>query len=146
MQKLQDCHKTKRYVVHVPHCSRAFRGILAAALRLSDHLPCSSLAAIVRQIRGWRTITSFIRTPCVSCSSLAAALCVLRLSYDFQKTRTNRKEKEHVENSLQQPYDLVFRTAVLPCCSQHREAAIRDKEICRRRQVHGCRKANAKQA
>ena len=133
MQKLQDCRKTKRYVVRVPTCTRAFRGILTAALRLSPWLPCCSLAAVVRQMRGWRTITSVVRTPCVSCSSLAAALCVLRLSYVFQKTQTNRKENEYVENSLRQPCDLVFRTAVLRCCSQHREAAVRNQEICRHR-------------
>ena len=80
---------------------------------------------------GWRTITSVVRTPCVSCSSLATALCALRLSYVFQKTKTNRKENEHVENSLRQPCDLVFRTTVLRCCLQHREAAIRNQEICR---------------
>ena len=91
-------------------------------------------------MRGWRTITSAVRTPCVSCSSLAAALCVLRLSYTSQKTQANRKENEHVENSLRQPCDLVFRTAVLRCSILHREAAARNPEICRRGQVHGCRK------
>ena len=60
--------------------------------------------------------------------------------------QTNRKENEHVENSLRQPCDLVFRTAVLRCCSQHREAAVRNQEICRPRPVHGCRKADVKQA
>ena len=93
-------------------------------------------------MRGWRTITSVVRTPCVSCSSLAAALCVLRLSYTSQKTQANRKENEHVENSLWQPCDLVFRTAVLRCSILHREAATRNQEICRRGQVHGCRKAD----
>ena len=34
----------------------------------------------------------------MSCSSLAAALRVLRLSYVSQKTYTNHKENEHVEN------------------------------------------------
>ena len=133
MQKLQDCRRTKQYVVRVPHCSRAFRGILATALRLSARLPCGSLAADVRQMRGLRTITSVVRTPCVSCSSLATALCVLRLSYVSQKTKTNRKENEHVENSLRQPCDLVFRTAVLRCSILHLEAAVRNQEICRRR-------------
>ena len=133
MQKLQDCRKTKRYVVRVLHCSRAFCGILATALRYSTRLPCNSLAADVRQMRGMRTITSVVRIPCVSCSSLSAALCVLRLPYVSEKTQTNRKENEHVENSLRQPCDLVFRTAVLRCCSQHREAAVRNQEICRRR-------------
>ena len=97
-------------------------------------------------MRGWRTITSVVRTPCVSCSSLAAALCVLRLSYTSQKTQANRKENEHVENSLRQPCDLVFRTAVLRCSILHREAAARNPEICRRGQVHGCRKADVTQA
>ena len=97
-------------------------------------------------MRGWRTITSVVRTTCVSCSSLATALCVLRLSYVSQKTQTNRKENEHVENLLRQPCDLAFRTAVLRCCSQHREAAVRNQEICRRSKVHGCRKADVKQA
>ena len=94
--------------------------------------PCDKthgyLAAVVRQMRGWRTITSVVRTPCVSYSSLAAALCVLQLSYVFQKTQTNRKENEHVENSLRQPCDLVFRTAVLRCCSQQSEAAVRNQD------------------
>ena len=94
----------------------------------------------------WRTITSVVRTPCVSCSSIAAALCVLRLQYTSQKTQANRKENEHVENSLQQPCDLVFRTAVLRCSILHREAAARNPEICRRGQVHGCRKADVTQA
>ena len=133
MQKLQDCRKTKRIVVRVPHCGRAFSGILATALRLSARLPCGSLAADVRQMRGLRTITSVVRTPCVSCISLATALCVLRLSYVTQKTQTNRKENEHVENSLRQPCDLVFRTAVLRCSILHLEAAVRNHEICRRR-------------
>ena len=97
-------------------------------------------------MRGWRTITSVVRTPCVSCSSLAAALCVLRLSYTSQKTQANRKENEHVENSLRQPCDLVFRTAVLRCSILHREAAARNPEICPRGQVHGCRKADVTQA
>ena len=69
MQKLQDCRKTKRYVLRVPHCSRAFCGILATALRYSARLHCSSLAADVRQMRGWRTITliaAVLRQPCVS--------------------------------------------------------------------------------
>ena len=112
--------------------------------------PCDKahgyLAADVRQMRGWRTKTSVVRTPCVSCSSLAAALCVLRLSYTSQKTQANRKENEHVENSLRQPCDLVFRTAVLRCSILHREAAARNPEICRRGQVHGCRKADVTQA
>ena len=95
-------------------------------------------------MRGLRTITSLVRTPCVSCSSLATALCVLRLSYVSQKTQTNRKENEHVENLLWQPCDLVFRTTALRCCSQHREAAVRNQEMCRLRQVHGCRKADVK--
>ena len=142
MQRLQDCRKTKRYVVRVPHSSRGFRSILATALRYSARLPCDSLAADVRQMRGWRTITSVIRTPYVSCSSPAAALCVLRLSYGSQKTQTNRKENEHVENSLRQPCDLVFRTAVLRCSLLHREAAAGNPEICRRGQVQGCRKAD----
>ena len=146
MQKLQDCRKTKRYVVRVPLCSRAFCGILTTALRSSAQLPCGSLAADVRQMRGWQTITSAVRTPCVSCSSLATALCVLRLPYVSRKMQTNRKENEHVENSLRQPCDLVFRTAVLRCSILHREAAVRNQEICRRRKVHGCRKADVKQA
>ena len=95
---------------------------------------------------GWRTITSVVRTPCVSCGSLKAALCVLRLSYTSQKTQANRKENEHVENSLRQPCDLVFRTAVLRCSILHREAAARNPEISRRGQVHGCRKADVTQA
>ena len=97
-------------------------------------------------MRGWRTITSVVRIPCVSCSSLAAALCVLRLSYTSQKTQANRKENDHVENSLRQPCDLVFRTAVLRCSILHREAAARNPENCRRGQVHGCRKADVTQA
>ena len=75
-----------------------------------------------------------------------AALCVLRLSYTSQKTQANRKENEHVENSLRQPCDHVFRTAVLRCSILHREAAARNPEICRRGQVHGCRKADVTQA
>ena len=97
-------------------------------------------------MRGWRTITSVVRTPCVSCSSLAAALCVLRMSYTSQKTQANRKENEHVENSLRQPCDLVFRTAVLRCSILHREAAARNPETCQSGQVHGCRKADVTQA
>ena len=80
----------------------------------------------------------------MSCSSLATVLCVLRLSCVSQKTQTNRKEDEQVENSLRQPCDLVSRTEVLRCCSQHREAAVRNQKICRRRKVHGCRKADVK--
>ena len=95
---------------------------------------------------GWRTITSVVRTPCVSCGSLVAVLCVLRLPYTSQKTQANRKENEHVENSLRQPCDLVFRTAVLRCSILHREAAARNPEICQRGQVHGCRKADVTQA
>ena len=61
--------------------------------------------------------------------------------------QANRKENEHVENSLRQPCDLVFRTAVLRCSIlHHREAAARNPEICRRGQVHGCRKADVIQA
>ena len=60
--------------------------------------------------------------------------------------QTNRKENEHFENLLLQPCDLVFRTAVLRCCSQHCEASARNPENCPRRQVHGCRKADVKQA
>ena len=75
-----------------------------------------------------------------------AVLCVLRLPYTSQKTQANRKENEHVENSLRQPCDLVFRTAVLRCSILHREAAARNPEICRRGQVHGCRKADVTQA
>ena len=95
-------------------------------------------------MRGWRTIKSVVRTHCVSCSSLAAALCVERLSYTSQKTQTNHKE--NVENSLRQTCDLVFRTAVLRCSILHREAAARNPEICRRGQVHGCRKSDVTQA
>ena len=124
MQKLQDCPKIKRYVVCVPRCSRAFRCILATAMRYSAVLPCCILAADVSQMRGWQTITSVVRLICVSCSSLATALCVLRLSYVSQKTQTIRKENEHVENSLRQPCNLVFRTAVLRRCAQYREAAV----------------------
>ena len=43
--------------------------------------------------------------------------------------QTNRKENEHVENSLRQLCDLVFRTAVSQRCSQHREAAVRNKFV-----------------
>ena len=92
MQKLQDCRKTKAYVVRVPHCSRAFCSILATALRYSTWLPCGSLAADVKQMRGWQTSTSVVRTPWVSCSSLATALCVLRLSYVSQKTQQIEKK------------------------------------------------------
>ena len=60
--------------------------------------------------------------------------------------QANRKENEHVENLLRQPCDLVFRTAVLRCSILHREAAARNPEICRRGQVHGCRKADVTQA
>ena len=105
MQKLQDCRKTKRYAVRVPHCSRAFRGILAAALQKSARLSCGSLAAVVRQMRGWRTITSVVRTPCVSCSTCGSLVCLAAVVL-FQNTQTNRKENEHVENSLRQPYGL----------------------------------------
>ena len=35
----------------------------------------------------------------------------------LENAKTNRKENEHVENLLGQPCDLVFRTAVLRCCS-----------------------------
>ena len=72
-------------------------------------------------MRGLRTITSVVRTPCVSCSSLATALCLLRLSYVSQKTQTNCKENEHVKNLLRQPCNLVFRTAVLRCCSNYHQ-------------------------
>ena len=75
-------------------------------------------------------------------TALRHALCVLRLSYTSQKTQANHKENERVENSLRQPCDFVFRTAVLRCSILHREAAARNLEICRRGQVHGCRKAD----
>ena len=74
--------------------------------------------ADVRQMRGWRTICQSYE----HLASLAAALCVLWLSYTSQKTQANRKENEHVENSLRQPCDLDFRTAVLQCSILHRQA------------------------
>ena len=43
-------------------------------------------------------------------SSLEAALHVLQLSYVFQKTHTNRKENEHVENLV---FDVA--AALRPC-------------------------------
>ena len=76
--------------------------------------------------------TNTLRVLRQSCGSLVAVLCVLRLPYTSQKTQANRKENEHVENSLRQPCDLVFRTAVLRCSILHREAAARNPEICRR--------------
>ena len=91
-------------------CRHTFHSILVAALRFSAQLSCGRRAAFVRQMRGWRTFTSVVKIPWVSCSSLAAALRVLQLSYVFQKMQTNRKENEHVEN-------LVFDIAVAlrPC-------------------------------
>ena len=68
-------------------------------------------------MRGWRTITSVLRTPCVSCSSLAAALCVLQLLCISQKTQTNRKENEHVENLLRWLVTLFF--VRQSCCVVH---------------------------
>ena len=67
---------------------------------------------------------------------------VVHLSENASKSQRN----EHVENSLRQPCDLVFRTAVLRCSILHRESAARNPEICRRGQVHGCRKADVTQA
>ena len=55
---------------------------------------------------------SVVRIPCVSCSRLAAALCVLQLSHVFQKTHTNRKENEHVEYLV---FDVA--AALRPCFS-----------------------------
>ena len=91
-------------------CSHMFRRILATTLQQSARLSCGSLAHFVRQMRGWQTITSVIQTPCVSCSSLAAALCVLQLSCVLQKMHKNRKENKHVES-------LVFDVAAAlgPC-------------------------------
>ena len=74
-------------------------------------------------------------------------LRALQLSCILQKSHKNHKENEHVENIV---FDdaaiLFFRKAVLGCCSQHSAAAARNSEICRRRLVHGCRKADVKQA
>ena len=122
-RRLQDGHAkfcmTKRYVARFPHCTGAFidMSILAVVVRFAAFLrqPCDKaygyLAAFVRQMHGI-TITSVVRTPCMSCSSLATASHVLQLSYVFQKTHTNRKENEHVEN-------LVFDVAAAlgPCFS-----------------------------
>ena len=79
-------------------CIRTFRSIFAAPFKLSARLSCGSLAAFVRQIHGWRTITSVVRTPCVPCSSLATTLRVLQLSCVLKKSLKNRKENEHVES------------------------------------------------
>ena len=116
MQNLQDCHKTKKYVVPFPLCNRAvIVRFSVVVVRFAAFLwqPCYKAhghLAIV--LRVWRNITSVVRTPCVSCSSLAAASRVLRLSYVSQKTHTNRKENEHVENLF---FDVA--AALRPCLS-----------------------------
>ena len=91
-------------------CGHTFRSIPAAALQLSAWLSCGSLAALVRQINGLRTITSVVRTPCVPCSSLAATLHVLQLSCVLQKSHKNRNENRHVENLV---FDIA--AALQPC-------------------------------
>ena len=150
-ENLQDCRKTKRYIVQFPHCSRAvIVGFSAEVVRFAAFLrqPCDKahryLAAILplscgfcKTLRDWQTITSVVQTPCVwqqPCSC---------------PTHTNRKENENVKN-------LVFDVgaALRPCFSYGslavlftpRKAAARNPEIFRRRQVHGCRKADVKQA
>ena len=90
------------------------------AAPLDRTLPFGNLGC--RKTHAWLanyyvSCTNTLRVLQQSCGSLK---CALRLSYVFQKTQTNRKENEHVENLLRQPCDLVFRTAVLRCCSQHR--------------------------
>ena len=160
MQNLQDCRKTKRYVVQFQHCSRAVivrfsvlvvrfaaflrqlcdkaQGYLAIVLQLSkdkclageilrqsyDHLAC--LAAVLRQ-------------PCVSCGCRTS----LRKRKQIEKKMNMSKIKFL---TLRQPYDLVCRRAVLSCSILHLEAAARNAEICRCRQVHACRKADVKLA
>ena len=101
-------------------------------------------------MRGWRTITSVVRTPCASCSSLAAALqqpCV------SSGCRTPLRKRKQIAKKMNMSKircgslaTFVFRTAVLRCSILHREAAARNPEICRRGQVHGCRKADVTQA
>ena len=104
------------------------------------------LAAFVRQMCGWQLLRQsymyehlaclavVLRQPCVSCNCFA-----------YNK---NRIENEHVEN-------LVFDVAAaLPLCffvrqscrQKHREAAARNPEICRRRQVYGCLQADMKRS
>ena len=86
---LQDGHanfarlsQDKCYFVQFPHCSRAaIVRFSAVVLRFPAFVrqPCNRehgyLAAFVRQIkqRVWQTMTSVIRTPCLPCSSFAAA-------------------------------------------------------------------------
>ena len=70
MQKLQDCRKTN----DTSYVSRTAAVRFAAFLRQPCDEAHGYLAADVRQMPGWRTITSVVRTPCVCCSSLAAAL------------------------------------------------------------------------
>ena len=79
---LQDCRKTMRYVVQFPHSSRAaivrFSAVVvrfATFLRQACNKAHGYLVVVLR--RGWRTITYVVRTPCVPCSSLVAALRVL---------------------------------------------------------------------
>ena len=82
------------------------------SLAINARLSCDSLAAFVKQMYGWRTIASVVRTPCVSYSCLTAALRAVGLPCVLQKTHRNREKNEHVEY-------LVFEVAaaVRPCFS-----------------------------
>ena len=79
----------------------------------------------------------------MSCSCLSAALRVLQLSFGLQKSHKNRKENEHVENLV---FDVAAALRPCFCVRQSCCVAARNPEICRHRQVHGCRKADVKQA
>ena len=113
MQNLQDCCKTKRYVVQFR--SRVvivrFSAVVvrnAAFLRQpcnKAQLSCGSLAAFVRQMCGWRTIKPVVRALQLSCGSLECLPAVLHPP----EIAHNCKENEHVEAFVfEQPCDLVF--------------------------------------
>ena len=137
MQNLQDCRMTKRYIIRFPHCSRAvivrFSFVVVhfvAFLQQSCDKAYSYLAIVLRLSKDKCVAGKILHQ---SYEHLACLAAVLRQSYVSQKTHTNRKETEHVENlvsDMRQPCDLVCRRAVLRCSILHLEAAARNAEIC----------------
>ena len=94
MQNLQDCRKTKRYVVRFPHCSRAvivrFSVVVvrfAAFLRQPCDKAHGHLAIVLRLAKNYVSHTNTLHVLQHSRGSLACLAAVLRLSENAHKSQ-----------------------------------------------------------
>ena len=115
---LQDCRKTKRYVVLYLQwsCAAVIQTLSEVYILQHCMVLCGSLIAFASQILECKRLTLVILTTCMSCSCLATVLQQPCILIRLHKNRKCQNFSFYRCGSLR---TLWYHKTVLLCCAQH---------------------------